>query len=195
MTFQSDSRQNAKTTLTHWQVAGRASDGRVSNRIQFRLSHLFVATTVLAAIMMWVASWRTSYELHGAVGSASVIFFGGLFLMVSLFFLAFRRLRIFTCIVIVCVSSFFGVRDAVYAKRLRDLKTEVSHIAAFIDQHKAKYGKVPSDLSAYAYHQPELQQYIEYNAYSLGSIRFHPFRYTGVSHWWYPDSGYYFEDD
>jgi hypothetical protein len=145
--------------------------------------------------MLWIASWRTAYELHGAVGSAGQILLGGLFLVVLLLLLMFRQLRIISCILIVLGSCFFGVREAVHAKRLHDLRIEVSHIVAFINQYKVKYGKFPSDLSAYEYRQPELQPYIEYNAYSVGSIRFHPYEYTGISHWWYPESGYYFEDD
>jgi hypothetical protein len=162
------------------------------NLLQFRVGHLLLARTVIAAILAAAVSCRTVYEVYGDIPSVLFPTALGVFFLASLPTLAFRRLRLAWCIVIIVICSAFSFRQAVLAGRLQNLKSEVSHIVDYMNRFEKEHGICPSDLSGYTFQQPELEQYIEYSPNAVG---LHPTGGTGIGHYYLPGGGHYFEDD
>jgi hypothetical protein len=180
------------------QQAIDVDDQKVEKPAQYRLSHLFLATTVVASILSALVACRTTYETHGAVPSGFVRMGLAAFLFISCGLFYSRRYRRPLCVVVVIICATFSYRQAVLSKRLRDLKFEVSHVIVFLEQYNNEYGKYPADLTDYKFHDPSLTRYVDYITqwYSPYAIRFHTKEYTGIGYWYYAGSGeYYFEDD
>ena len=167
---------------------------------QYRLSSLFVATGVVSSILTAFVACKNTYEVHGAVGSSFGPILVGFFVFVTLPFLLFRRIRRFVCVLIIGACLAYSIRQAVLKNRLSDLKIEVARIVEFLEEYGAENGRYPEDLSGYTFQKPKLKTFIIYNnpRYAPYSIVFHPYRYTGTGHWYYPRHGfyrYYYEDD
>ena len=174
-----------------------SKDERKNSRQQFQLSSLFIATAVIASILTAFVACNDTYEVHGAVGPGLCRIFVGFFVLTSIPFLFSRRLRRVVCLLIILGCIGFSIRQSVLKKRLRNLKAEVSQIVVFLEAHQTNNGRYPEDLSGYTFRNASLKPFIIYNnpRYSPYAIVFHPFKYTGTGHWYYPGHGYYFEDD
>ena len=190
------SRRDESSEWLTLKVANLGNNATAKRR-QYRLITLFVATTVIASILTAFAACRNTYEVHGAVGSALCPFLVGFFVLISLPFLFVRRLRRFVCVLVIVASIIFSIRQAVLKRRLHDLKDEVAQIVKFLEAFGTTHGRYPNDLAGYKFRNPELKPLIIYNSprYARYSIVFHPYPYSGTGHWYYPGSGYYFEDD
>lgn len=176
-------------------------------RLQFRLSHLLAATTVIAAILTSIAYLPSTYETDGAVGSGFIGMLLILSWLVGGICLRFRRLRIATFVVVLLICCVFSFRQAILIHRLHLLENEVPRIVAYIDAFKNEHGEYPETLSDYVYQRPELQTYIKYippktnratSSLSFSvryDIRYHPYHTKDFAHWYSPGHGYWYEDD
>jgi hypothetical protein len=171
--------------------------GTVPTTFRFGLRHLFEALTGAAIVAWAVMSYSTTYEVYGLVQSGVVwvaILLGAIATLPLLFVLRMRTL----CRLWMLALVAFSLRQAMFAKRLAALRTEVAAIIEYVDNHKLQHGLYPTDLSGYQFIRPELASYIEYrDAYPTTSyeIRWHPIHLDGIAHWYGADYGHYFEDD
>jgi hypothetical protein len=174
-------------------------DGKEANRFQYRLSHMLLGIAVFAAILTAGIAAASTYETHGAVNPGLFLFaLGWLVLVFVAILVVARRLRLGACIAMIAVCFALALNQAMLTRRLEDLKQEVSHIAAFMNEFKAVHGAYPRDLSEYTFQRPELKKYIRYNesGYRQYAIGYHPLEDAGVTHLYWPESGhYYYEDD
>jgi hypothetical protein len=176
-------------------------------RLQFRMSDLIAATTLLAAILASAVYLPSTYKTHGIVGSfvasLPIVFAwicGGLCF-------CFRRLRVPAVIVTLLVCGLFSWRQARLMHRLRQLEIEVPMIAAYIEKYKTEHeGECPEDLSGYKFQRPELQAYVRYlpprqydprtgSDASPYAVRYHPNSTTDLSYWYTSAGGYWYDDD
>ena len=172
--------------------------GMLEKRFQFRLLHLFGATTFVAMLVASVTVLPSTYYTEGALGS---MFFGFLrvsFATVTGICLFFPRLRGPAFVVFLLVAGLFIYHQSTLNHRLKQLEIEVARIITYVDKFKSAQGHFPQDLSGYEFQHPELQPYVAYSPpdgnYSY-QIRYHPTKDTGIGHWYFGDRGYWFEDD
>lgn len=194
-----DSRKVADSQRARQQATGvlASVDRGQLKPSQYRLSSLFFANAVAASILAAFVACKDTYEIHGAVGSSLVPILLGLFVACCIPFLISQRLRRAVCVLMIVGCIAFSIRQTILKMRMRDLKTEVTQIIAFLEEYSSENGKYPDDLSGYTFRNPRLKPYVVYNnpPYSPYAILFHPSKYTGIGHWYYPGHGYYFEDD
>jgi hypothetical protein len=178
-----------------------------AKHFQFRLPHLFVVTTYLAAVVAGATYIHSFYEVEGAVGALFLGLLFVLFVIASAICLCFRRLRIVTLVASLVVCGLLISRESILIQRLRHLKTEVARIVTYVETFKNAHGQFPPDLSCYEYLRPDLRPYIAYspprgvvsNGATFGvnsyQIRYHPTNNEGIAHWYFGDQGYWYEDD
>jgi hypothetical protein len=178
--------------------------------IQFRITHLFVATLAVALLVTTSMACKSVYETHGELASYFYPGVLGLLGIVVLFCLPFQRLRLPALATIFVIYGAFCFRQSILVQRLRDLKVEVIRINSFVEQYKVENGQYPKDLSGYKFERPDLTQFIAYYPDDVGSsslfdsywIRFHPcqdewlfpFHGLGIYHA-YSHGGFWFADD
>lgn len=179
-------------------------------RLQFRLTNLFVATTLVATIVTSVAYLPSTYETDGALGPGGyAILLLSFFAIAGLIYIFSRRFRTSAIIAVIVVCSAFSYRQLVLTRRLHLLEAEVPLIIAYVEEFHNENGQFPRDLSGYVFRQPGLQEYISYSPLDTirppwnsatsplppYQIQYHPTHAYGIGHWYTPTDGYWYEDD
>lgn len=175
--------------------------------MRFRLGHLFLFTTLFAAVVVAVGSCLSSRQVHGVgcfflhLASVSICV---LVVLCSYWILRFRTFSA-VLLLIVCLSIAFN--NWILESRLRALGDEVSGILAHLESyHDANFNAYPSCLKHYAFCDATLKDCVEYTVSPDSQsfhIRYHPTnkwsfclcRTHGIHHGYKSQIGYYFEDD
>jgi hypothetical protein len=176
------------------------------NRLQFRISHLLAATTLVAVTLTSLLYLPTTYETDGGFGPAIFGIFLFAFLAIAGMCMTDDRLRKLAFIAILVICSLFSLRQARLMNRLRNLREELPLIIAYVEGFHKEHGQYPDDLSSYEFLRPGLRSYVQFEPAKGAEvyanrisdpyrIRFHPTHVSGIAHWYGRGSGYFFEDD